>query len=89
MKKVQVIEAGWVTTQEAAEQTGYSVAYLRQLARRGLVPGARAGRDWFVNLEAALVYRRSMDAMGAEKHNPWKADREDLARVGRGRGGGQ
>jgi len=85
----RVIDAGWVSTQEAAEKTGYSSAYLRQLARRGTLPGARVGRDWFVNLAAALEYRRAMDALGSDKHNPWRDDREDLAQKGRGRGGEQ
>ena len=82
----QVLEPGWVSTQEAARQTGYSVAYLRQLARRGGLPSARVGRDWFVNLEAALEHRRTMDALGSAKHSPW---REDLEAQGRGRGGEQ
>ena len=89
MTEKAVIERGWVTTQEAAEKTGYNPAYLRQLARRGLIPGARVGRDWFVNLAAALEYRRAMDALGSDKHNPWRGDREDLAATGRGRGGEQ
>jgi excisionase family DNA binding protein len=79
----RVIEEGWVTTGEAAEATGYSEAYLRRLAREGHLPGARAGRDWFINLEAALAHRRHMEALGPAKHNPW---REDLAEEGRGRG---
>jgi len=86
-ERQRVIEQGWVSTQEAAEKTGYSAAYLRQLARRGAVPSVRVGRDWFVLLAAALEYRRVMDALGSEKHNPWRDDREDLAQKGRGREG--
>jgi excisionase family DNA binding protein len=82
--KKRAIEPGWVTTNEAAEATGYTPAYFRQLARRGVIPAERVGRDWFVSLEAALDYKRKMDALGADKHNPW---RDDLAKDGRGRAG--
>ena len=89
MTGVTMLEPGWVSTQEAAEKTGYSAEYIRRLVRRGTLKGARVGRDWFVNLAAALEYRRAMDALGSDKHNPWRDDREDLAQKGRGRGGEQ
>lgn len=82
MSKHQGIEAGWLTIREAVEKTGYSATYLRHLARRGIIRGARVGRDWFVNLEAVLDYRRKMETLGAGKHNPWRVD---LKTVGRGR----
>lgn len=75
----------WLTTNEAADLTGYSAAYVRMLARRGGVKAVRAGRDWLVKREALLAYQRQMDALGTEKHNPWREDREDLAAQGRGR----
>lgn len=86
MSKHQGIEAGWLTIQEAAEESGYSATYLRYLARRGIIQAARAGRDWFVNLEAVLDYRRKMNTLGVEKHNPWRVD---LGAVGRGRTSGR
>jgi len=82
--KVKATEPGWVTTNEAAEATGYTPAYFRQLARRGVIPAERVGRDWLVSLDAALAYKAKMDALGDRKHNPW---REDLAEEGRGRAG--
>jgi hypothetical protein len=88
MTEKAVIEPGWVTTQEAAEKTGYNPAYCGSW-RAGELSPARVGRDWFVNLAAALEYRRAMDALGSDKHNPWRDDREDLAQKGRGRGGEQ
>lgn len=89
MTEITMLEPGWVSTQEAAQKTGYSAEYIRRLVRRGTLQGMRIGRDWFVNLAAALEYRRAMDALGTDKHNPWREDREDLAQKGRGRGGEQ
>ena len=70
MKQVRVIDAGWVTVGEAAQASGYSEEYIRQLARRGGFESVRLGRDWLVNLEAVLAYRREMQALGTAKHNP-------------------
>lgn len=89
MTGITILDPGLVSTQEAAQKTGYSPEYIRRLVRRGTLPGTRIGRDWFVNLAAALEYRRAMDALGTDKHNPWREDREDLAQKGRGRGGEQ
>lgn len=80
------VNPGWVTTDEAAQATGYKVEYIRILARRGQVVAERFGRDWLINLEAALEYKRRMDALGETKHSPWRDDRPDLAEAGRGRG---
>jgi excisionase family DNA binding protein len=73
---------GWVTTAQAAELTGYNVKYLRQLVRDGRIEARKVGRDWLVNLEDVLSYKARMDALGSQKHNPW---RDDLADQGRGR----
>lgn len=72
----------WVTTREAAELTGYDPAYIRVLAKQGKVEGFKAGRDWLVSRESVLGYKRRMDALGPQKHNPWQ---EDLTTDGRGR----
>jgi len=84
-REVTGIGTEWLTTNEAADLTGYSAAYVRMLARRGAVDAVRAGRDWLVQREAVLAYQRQMDALGTDKHNPWREDREDLAEQGRGR----
>jgi hypothetical protein len=49
---------------------------MRQLAQRGRVEARKVGRDWLVNRESLLAYKRAMDRLGNQKHNPW---REDLA----------
>lgn len=75
---------GLITTNDAASLTGYSVAYIRQLARSGRVRSVKAGRDWLVNRDDLMDHKRAMDTLGTEKHNPWRDDLSD----GRGRRNG-
>ena len=42
----------------------------------------KIGRDWLVNRESLLAHKREMDALGDQRHNPW---REALAEQERGR----
>lgn len=72
----------WITTNEAAEMTGYAVVTLRQFAREGRIKSMKRGRDWFLSKTAVLEYVTIMQQMGTTKHNPW---REDLEEQGRGR----
>jgi len=77
------IAEGWITTDEAQAITGYSRAYMRYLAKQGHVEARKVGRDWLMNKESLLAYKARMDALGPQKHNPW---RDDLAEERRGRG---
>jgi len=76
------IAQGWITTTEAATITGYSIAYTRYLGNQGFIKARKVGRDWLINQESLLAYKAQMDALGPQRHNPW---REDLAQQGRGR----
>jgi len=71
---------GWVTTQQAAELSGYTVVYVRRLIKRGRVEAIKTGRDWLINHSSLLAYKAKMDTLGTQKHNPW---REDLQTGGR------
>ena len=73
---------GWLTTEQAETLTGYVQAYLRWLANQGRVEARKVGRDWLINQQSLIVYKAQMDALGDQRHNPW---REDLADQGRGR----
>ena len=73
---------GWITTDQAQILTSYSQAYLRQLAQRGRIEARKVGRDWLIHRRSLLAYKARMDALGPEKHNPW---RDDLAEKCRGR----
>ena len=71
---------GWVTTNEGAELTGYSAAYVRMLARTGKITARRIGRDWVVDRKKLLAHKARMDALGTDKHNPWRDDLGDGGR---------
>ena len=76
------VTQGWVDIKTAAELSGYSVPYIRQLAQRGRIEARKIGRDWLIERASLLAYKAQMDRLGSEKHNPW---REDLATEERGR----
>lgn len=78
---VPIVE-GWITTDEAQALTDYSRAYLRWLANQGRIEARKVGRDWLIDRESLLAYKAGMEALGGQKHNPW---RDDLNRQGHGR----
>jgi len=61
---------GWLTTDGAAELTGYNADHLRLLINRGRIEARKVKRDWLVNKESLLAYKARMDALGTQKHNP-------------------
>jgi excisionase family DNA binding protein len=73
---------GWITTEQAKTLTGYNQAYARRLASEGIIKARKVGRDWLIEQESLLAYKQEMDALGSQRHNPW---RKDLAQQGRGR----
>lgn len=70
----------WITTEKGAGITGYCAGYVRMLAREGRITAQRAGRDWLVNRDSLLEYKRKMDRLGTDKHNPWREDLDDRGR---------
>ena len=62
----------WITTKEAAELTGYSVRYLRQLINEGRIKAVKWSRVFFVNRESVVAYADEMRRLGPAKHNPWR-----------------
>ena len=68
------IAAGWVSVKEAADQVGYSTAYVRLLARNGRIEARRVNRGWLVDLAGLVAFKAEMDRLGTEKHNPWRPD---------------
>jgi len=63
----------WITTQEAAELTGYHVKYMRRLVKEGKIAGAKRGRDWWIDKQSVLAYMREMELLGTQKHDPTRA----------------
>ena len=50
----------WMTTQEAAEYSGYDVQYVRRLARQSKIGAVKKGRDWWIDVEKFTAYLRTM-----------------------------
>ena len=61
----------WITTQEAAELTGYTADYFRKAIKRNLLHGQKRGRDWFLSKAEVLAYAERMRKLGPAKHDPW------------------
>jgi len=66
------ITEGWVDTRTAAELTGYTAAYMRQLALGDKIVARKVGRDWLIERASLLAYKARMERLGTEKHNPWR-----------------
>jgi len=73
--EVKVIELQeWITTGAAQELTGYSQAYMRQLALRHRVEARKVGRDWLLNRASLIEYKQTMEQLGKQKYSPWRSD---------------
>ena len=73
MAEEPIVE-GWITTNEAAELTGYTPSYLRRLAHQNRVNARQIGRIWFFWQESLIVFFEKMQRLGNQRHNPWRAD---------------
>ena len=65
--QMQQSNEDYLTTPEAAEQSGLTSTYLTYLLRNGKLEGLRRGRDWFVSvtsLEAFLANPRKSGPKG-------------------------
>ncbi len=50
----------WMTTQEAAEYSGYDIEHVRRLARQGKIGAVKKGRDWWIDVEQFTAYLNAM-----------------------------
>jgi excisionase family DNA binding protein len=62
----------WITTNKAAELTGYSVSHFRTLAGRGRVKARKLGRDWILDKAEVIAYAEEMQRLGHSKYDPWR-----------------
>ena len=46
----------WLTTQQAADLTGYHMVYIRDLVRAGQLEGRKWGQAWQVSKASLLAY---------------------------------
>ena len=54
----------WLTSREAAQETGYNVEHIRRLVRTGRLKAQKLGRDWVIDRASLLEYLRT------EGHGP-------------------
>ena len=62
----------WLTTEEAADVSGYNVRYLRQLINEGKIRAIKRSRIFFVDRDSLLAYAAEMNRLGSAKHDPWR-----------------
>jgi excisionase family DNA binding protein len=60
----------WITTQEAAEVSGFHPEYIRELARAGKIGASKKGRDWWIDRDVLKAYLDAMDTLGTKKFDP-------------------
>ena len=57
----------WLTTQEAAELSGYHVNYIRQLIKADKIEARKFGPVWQVNRASLLAHINNMGEIGARR----------------------
>lgn len=58
----------WITTEEAAEASGYDVQHVRRLMRQHKIKGRKAGTMWWVDPESLRVYLATVKDLGTKKY---------------------
>lgn len=58
-----------ITTQEAAENLGYTIQHTRLLIRRGQIEATKFGRDWLVVRESVVEYKTSGVTRSSDNSN--------------------
>lgn len=57
----------WLTTQEAAELSGYHPDHIRRLTRAGKLPARKWGQAWMINREDLILYLADADSRGQKR----------------------
>ena len=60
----------WITTQEAAELSGYNQTYLRWIIRRGDILARKFGPVWQVSRESLQVYLKAAEQSEDKRRGP-------------------
>lgn len=60
----------WITTEEAAEISGYHPEHVRWLARGGKIGAEEKRRDWWIDRDRFRKYLAPVEALGAKKFDP-------------------
>lgn len=60
----------WITTQEAAELSGYHVNYIRKLIRRGDIRGRKVSIVWLIERQSLLGYIAQAEQSEDKRRGP-------------------
>jgi len=63
-------ERHWITTQEAADYSGYDVEHVRRLIRQGKVDAVKKGRTWWISTKSFTNYVEAMRASEDRRAGP-------------------
>ena len=58
----------WITTEEAAELSGYDVQHVRRLMRENKIAGRKAGTMWWIDTDSLKDYLATIAALGTKKY---------------------
>ena len=60
----------WITTEDAAQISGYHPEYVRRLAKAGKIGAEKKGRDWWIDRDKLREYLATVEALGTKKYDP-------------------
>lgn len=60
----------WLSTEEAAEVSGYHVNYIRRLMRANKIGGRKVGLAWWVDRDSLQAYLEKVEALGTRRFGP-------------------
>ena len=65
-----MIDDEWLTTDQAAELSGYHPTYLRWLIRQGEIPARKFGPLWQVNRAGLIAFLDAAKQSGDKRRGP-------------------
>ena len=65
-----MIDDEWLTTEQAAELSGYHVNYLRKLIRRGDIRARKLSFLWLVHRQSLLDYMAQAEQSDDKRRGP-------------------
>jgi excisionase family DNA binding protein len=60
----------WITTNEAADLSGYHLVYLRTLIREGRIEARKFGPVWQVNRQSLMAYIKAAEQAADKRWGP-------------------
>jgi len=66
----KMIDDEWLTTEQAAELSGYHVNYLRRLIRRGDLEGRKVSIVWLIRRQSLLDYMAQAEESDDKRRGP-------------------